>query len=204
MFTGLVSDIGRILTTNTAGNLEVMIGCNYELEGIQIGGSIAHDGVCLTVIEKGITRNQNWYKVNVSDETINCTNLRSPRNGWKTDSCVNLEKSLKVGDELGGHIVTGHVDGVAQITQIEDIGDSTKIYFNGPNDLAKYIAKKGSIALNGTSLTVNSIKGADFEINLIPHTKENTTWSSAKIGDDINVEIDPLARYVARLNELRE
>ena len=202
MFTGLISDIGKILEVNNSGNVEFTIGCNYEADSISIGASIAHDGVCLTVTEKGKTKKQNWYKVNVSLETINCTKLKNFKNGWYPGSLINLERSLKVGDELGGHIVSGHVDGVGLVTKIENIGDSTKVCCSVPDNLIKFIAKKGSIALNGTSLTVNATNGTTFEVNLIPHTKQNTTWDLIKTEDQINVEIDPLARYVARLNEL--
>ena len=202
MFTGLISDIGKILDAKE--NCEFTIGCNYEVDSISIGASIAHDGVCLTVIEKGTTEKQNWYKVNVSQETVNCTKLKNSKNSWHHGSLINLERSLKVGDELGGHIVSGHIDGVAIVTKIQDIGESTKICFSVPEDLTKFIAKKGSIALNGTSLTVNATYGTTFEVNLIPHTKTNTTWDSIELEDQINVEIDPLARYVFRINELRE
>jgi riboflavin synthase len=204
MFTGIISDIGKILNIQKNGDLQFTIGCNYEIDEIAIGASIAHNGVCLTVTEKGISKIDKWYKVSVSDETINCTNLKSSQNGWRIGALINLERSLKVGDELGGHIVTGHVDGVATVTEVKHIGDSTKICFVGPDDLVKFIAKKGSIALNGTSLTVNTSEGAHFEVNLIAHTKQNTTWSYVKNNDIINMEIDPLARYVAKLNEMRE
>ena len=153
--------------------------------------------------EKGINKTYQWYKVTVSDETINCTNITSFKSGWKIGSLINLERSLKVGDELGGHIVTGHIDGVAKVTEIKKVGDSTKISLLGPHQLTKFIAKKGSIALNGTSLTVNTTRGSKFEVNLIPHTKHNTTWNRVQSEDIINIEIDPLARYVAKLNELR-
>ena len=203
MFTGIISDIGEVLEINDNGKLNFTIGCNYDINTISIGGSIAHDGVCLTVIEKGKKQERQWFRVDVSQETINCTKLKNSRNGWSVGSLINLERSLKMGDELGGHIVTGHVDGVAKITRIENIGESTKVRFLGPKELSKFIAKKGSVALNGTSLTVNESKGAEFEVNLIPHTKENTTWEFIQPNDYINIEIDPLARYVARLNELR-
>ena len=204
MFTGLISDIGRILKVTDNGNLKFTVGCSYTVDSISVGASIAHDGVCLTVIEKGKKEKQNWYKVNVSQETVNCTKLMNSKNGWYKGSLINLERSLKVGDELGGHIVSGHIDGIATVTKIENIGDSTKICFSVPDGLTRFIARKGSIALNGTSLTVNATSGNTFEVNLIPHTKKNTTWESVELADQINVEIDPLARYVARLNELRE
>ena len=204
MFTGIISDIGQILAIENKGDLEFTISCNYKIDEMLIGGSIAHDGVCLTIVEKGITNQQKWYKVNVSSETVNCTKLAETKNAWHVGSFINLERSLKVGDELGGHIVTGHVDGVAIINHIENIGDSTRIVFEGPVNLSKFIAKKGSIALNGTSLTVNASSGTNFEVNLIPHTKQKTTWNTVKLKDLVNIEIDPLARYVARLNELKE
>ena len=203
MFTGIISDIGEVLEISDYGNLKVTIGCNYNIDTIPIGGSIAHDGVCLTVTEKGRSQEWEWFRVDISQETINCTKLKNGRSRWLIGSLINLERSLKVGDELGGHIVTGHVDGVAKVTFIEDIGESTKVRFLGPKELSKFIATKGSIALNGTSLTVNATEGSEFEVNLIPHTKECTTWKLIKLDDYINIEIDPLARYVARLNELR-
>jgi riboflavin synthase len=203
MFTGIISDIGTVLNVKRNGDLEFTIGCNYDIDNIILGASISHNGVCLTVKDKGISKDHKWYKVTVSDETINCTNLTSSQSGWRVGSLINLERSLKVGDELGGHIVTGHIDGVATVTEIEQVGDSTKICFLGPSELIKFIAKKGSIALNGTSLTVNSTNKALFEVNLIPHTKQNTTWGHIQCDDIINVEIDPIARYVAKLNELR-
>ena len=204
MFTGIISDIGTILDVQSNGDLEFIVLCNYKINEIAIGTSIAHNGVCLTVSDKGTRKTDNWYKVSVSNETVNCTNLTSSKNGWRVGSLINLERSLKVGDELGGHIVTGHIDGIAKVTKIEQIGDSTKICFLGPSELIKFIAKKGSIALNGTSLTVNNTLGSQFEVNLIPHTKQNTTWNHVKTDDIINIEIDPLARYVAKLYELRE
>ena len=204
MFTGIISDIGKILNITRDGDIELTIGCNFEIEKIPMGGSIAHDGVCLTVIEKGLNKEQKWYKVSVSDETVACTNIQSSRSGWRIGKMINLERSLKVGDELGGHIVTGHIDGIATVNSITKVGDSTKICFLGPNELTKFIAKKGSIALNGTSLTINATHGSEFEVNIIPHTKQNTTWNHVQPEDLINVEVDPLARYVARLNELRE
>ncbi len=203
MFTGIISDVGEVLEKKDNGKLEFTIGCNYDVDTISIGGSIAHDGVCLTVVEKGISQQRHWFRVDVSQETISCTKLENSKSSWTIGSLINLERSLKVGDELGGHIVTGHVDGVAKIIQIEEIGESTKVCFRGPKELSKFIAKKGSIALNGTSLTVNASTDSDFEVNLIPHTKNNTTWKFIKPNDYINIEIDPLARYVARLNELR-
>jgi riboflavin synthase len=159
-----------------------------------MGASIASDGVCLTVIALG----DDWYDVEISAETVSKTNLAA----WREGKRVNLERALKVGDELGGHIVSGHVDGVAEIVGMKDEGDSTRISFKAPDDLAKFIAEKGSVTLNGTSLTVNEVDGATFGINVIPHTQQVTTWGDAKVGDLVNLEIDTLARYVARLAEM--
>ncbi|WP_170442376.1 riboflavin synthase [Ruegeria arenilitoris] len=194
MFTGIVTDIGTIIELEQQGDLRARIRTGYETSGIDIGASIASDGVCLTVIALG----DDWYDVQISAETVSKTNL----DGWKVGSRVNLERALKVGDELGGHIVSGHVDGVAEIVAMAEEGDSTRVTLRAPNDLARFIAPKGSVALNGTSLTVNDVEGCDFGINFIPHTKEVTTWGAAKVGDRVNLEIDTLARYVARLAEV--
>ncbi|MBY6083964.1 riboflavin synthase [Ruegeria arenilitoris] len=194
MFTGIVTDIGTIIELEQQGDLRARIRTGYDTSGIDIGASIASDGVCLTVIALG----DDWYDVQISAETVSKTNL----DGWKVGSRVNLERALKVGDELGGHIVSGHVDGVAEIVAMAEEGDSTRVTLRAPNDLARFIAPKGSVALNGTSLTVNDVDGCDFGINFIPHTKEVTTWGAAKVGDRVNLEIDTLARYVARLAEV--
>jgi riboflavin synthase len=193
MFTGIVTDIGTIAELEQQGDLRARIKTSYDTAGIDIGASIASDGVCLTVIALG----DDWYDVQISAETVSKTNLDS----WVVGKRVNLERALKVGDELGGHIVSGHVDGVAKVVNIADEGDSTRVTLRAPAALAKFIAPKGSVALNGTSLTVNDVEGADFGINFIPHTKEVTTWGDVKLGDAVNLEIDTLARYVARLHE---
>ncbi|MBA83981.1 riboflavin synthase [Thalassobius sp. S69A] len=193
MFTGIITDIGQITELEQRGDLRARIQTRYDMDSVDMGASIASDGVCLTVIEKG----PDWYDVEISAETVSKTNLGD----WAVGHRVNLERALKVGDELGGHIVSGHVDGVAQIIAMTEEGDSTRVTLRAPEALAKYIAPKGSVALNGTSLTVNEVQGCDFGINFIPHTKEMTTWGRAQIGDRINLEIDTLARYVARLRE---
>ena len=193
MFTGIVTDKGEIAELEQAGDLRARIRCHYEMEGVDIGASIACNGVCLTVIEKG----PDWFDVQISAESVAKTNIAS----WQTSTEINLERALKVGDELGGHIVSGHVDGVAEIVAIRDEGDSTRFTFRAPEALAKYIAPKGSVALNGTSLTVNEVEGTTFGVNIIPHTKAVTVWGQAKQGDRVNLEIDTLARYVARLTE---
>lgn len=194
MFTGIITDVGEIIELEQRGDLRARIKTAYDTTGIDLGASIASDGVCLTVISLG----DDWYDVEISAETVSKTNLAS----WAEGKLVNLERALKVGDELGGHIVSGHVDGVAEIIKMQDEGDSTRISFRAPAELAKFIAEKGSVTLNGTSLTVNEVDGNEFGINVIPHTQQVTTWGGAKVGDLVNLEIDTLARYVARLNEM--
>lgn len=196
MFTGIVTDVGRVLELEKRGDLRARIGTSYDINGIDIGASIACDGVCLTVIALG-AEPQNWFDVEISAESVGLTTAA----GWKVGQRLNLERALKVGDELGGHIVSGHVDGMAEVVSMEDEGDSTRYNFRAPDALAKFIAPKGSVALNGTSLTVNDVKGAVFGVNIIPHTKTVTTWGDTKVGDQINLEIDTMARYVARLQE---
>lgn len=193
MFTGIITDVGTISHLEQEGDLRARIQTGYETAGIDMGASIASDGVCLTVVALG----DDWYEVQISAETVSKTNLDT----WAVGRRVNLERALKVGDELGGHIVSGHVDGVAELITLSDEGDSTRVILRAPEYLAKYIAPKGSVALNGTSLTVNEVDGCDFGINFIPHTKEVTTWGDVKLGDRVNLEIDTLARYVARLGE---
>ena len=195
MFTGIITDIGEVREVQQRGDLRARIGTSYDTSGIDIGASIACDGVCLTVIELGA----DWFDVEISAETVSKSNIAA--SNWSQGRRLNLERALKVGDELGGHIVSGHVDGVAKVTAIQDEGDSTRVTLRAPDALAKFIAPKGSVALNGTSLTVNEVNGLDFGINFIPHTKTATTWGDAQVGDAINLEIDTLARYVARLQD---
>ncbi len=196
MFTGIVTDMGEVLSLQQAGDLTVRIATVYDIDTIDIGASIACDGVCLTVVALGADPRP-WFEVQVSAETVSKTNLDT----WAAGRRINLERALRVGDELGGHIVSGHVDGVAEIVAMRDEGDSTRFTFRAPAELARFIAPKGSVALNGTSLTVNEVEGADFGVNIIPHTKTVTTWGASKVGDRVNLEIDTLARYVARLAE---
>ena len=198
MFTGIITDIGEVLEVEQRGDLRARIGTSYDVGTVDMGASIACDGVCLTVIATG-TAPMNWFDVEISAESVNLTNIG--RNAWFAGRRLNLERALKVGDELGGHIVSGHVDGVAELIALRDEGDSTRVTLEAPKELARFIAPKGSVALNGTSLTVNEVEGASFGINFIPHTKDATTWGAAEVGDLINLEIDTLARYVARLAE---
>ncbi|WP_068110281.1 riboflavin synthase [Tropicimonas marinistellae] len=195
MFTGIVTDIGEIRQVERRGDLRARIGTSYDMSGVDIGASIACDGVCLTVVAKGT----DWFEVDASAETVDKTNIGV--SDWQAGKRINLERALKVGDELGGHIVSGHVDGVADVISMHDEGDSTRVRFRAPAGLAKFIAPKGSVALNGTSLTVNEVEGDVFGVNFIPHTKEVTTWGGVVTGDKVNLEIDTLARYVARLAE---
>jgi riboflavin synthase len=193
MFTGIITDIGTIRTVERRGDMRARLATGYETGGIDMGASIACDGVCLTVVGLG----PDWFDVDISAETVSKTNLGQ----WAEGRRVNLERALKVGDELGGHIVSGHVDGLAEVVAIADEGDSTRVTLRAPEALARFIAPKGSVALNGTSLTVNEVAGRDFGINFIPHTKQVTTWGDVAEGDHVNLEIDTLARYVARLAE---
>jgi len=196
MFTGIITDIGRVLELEQKGDLRARIGTAYDVGGIDIGASIACDGVCLTVIALG-REPQNWFDVQISAESVSKTTIGT----WTAGTRINLERALKVGDELGGHIVSGHVDGVAEVVSVRPEGDSTRVTFRAPVALAGFIAPKGSVALNGTSLTVNEVEGADFGVNFIPHTQIATTWGGVAEGDQVNLEVDTMARYVARLRD---
>jgi riboflavin synthase len=196
MFTGIITDIGEVLALEQAGDLRARIGTGYDIGGIDIGASIACDGVCLTVIALGASP-RNWFDVQISAESVSKTNI----GGWTPGHRLNLERALKVGDELGGHIVSGHVDGLAEVVAMRREGDSTRVTFRAPHALAGFIAPKGSVALNGTSLTVNEVEGTDFGVNFIPHTQVATTWGAVAVGDRINLEVDTMARYVARLRD---
>jgi riboflavin synthase len=193
MFTGIVSDLGRVRSIEQRGDTRFEIETSYETSEIDIGASIACSGPCLTVVDKG----PGWFAVEVSAETLARTTL----GGWEVGARVNLERAMRVGEELGGHIVSGHVDGVAVIVSAEEEGDSVRFEFDVPADFASYIAYKGSVALDGVSLTVNSVKGHEFGVNIISHTQEHTTFGVLKAGDRVNLEIDTIARYVARLLE---
>ncbi|WP_265502360.1 riboflavin synthase [Paracoccus beibuensis] len=195
MFTGIITDIGIVRAVEMRGDMRARIGCGYDMAGVDMGASIACDGVCLTVVAKG----DDWFDVDISAETLSKTSIGS--DGWIVGQRLNLERALRVGDELGGHIVSGHVDGVARIVCASRDGDSLRLTFEAPAALARFVAPKGSVALNGTSLTVNEVEGNRFGINLIPHTQQVTTWGDAAEGDAVNLEIDTLARYVARLAE---
>lgn len=196
MFTGIITGIGTVLAAEGG---RFTIRSDYPAASIALGASICHDGVCLTVTGIEAEGAGSRYTLDVSNETLSLTTLGD----WRTGRSINLERALKAGDELGGHIVSGHVDGVARITDIRADGESRRLTFEAPAALAPFIAPKGSVALDGTSLTVNEVDGARFGVNLIPHTLTVTTWGGKKPGDRVNIEIDPLARYVARLLEMR-
>ncbi len=195
MFTGIITDIGTIRALELRGDTYYQVSTRYEVDDIQIGASIAHSGVCLTVLDKGRDDKGNWFGVEASKETRNVTMAGE----WRLGTQLNLERSLKMGDELGGHIVSGHVDGIAIVKAIRAQGNSKIFSLEVAAELSCFIAAKGSVTLNGTSLTVNEVDGNCFEVNLIAHTQAVTTWGVTQAGDKINLEIDVLARYVARL-----
>jgi riboflavin synthase len=198
MFTGIVTDIGEVVRVEKRGDTRFTIATAYAPESIAVGASIACSGCCLTAIEMNrLQDGRGTFVVEASAETLSKTTLSN----WKTGTLINLERSLKMGDEVGGHIVSGHVDGLGEIISIEPEGDSKRFRFSAPNDIARFIAQKGSVTLDGTSLTVNEVDGNLFGVNIIPHTQAVTTWGHARVGDAVNIEIDMLARYVARLAE---
>ncbi len=198
MFTGIVSDVGEILEMTTLGERRrLTIASAYSPSSIDVGASIANAGVCLTVVGVEKRGAGSLISFDVGAETLRVTTL----GGWREGGHVNLERPLKLGDELGGHMVSGHVDGVAEILSRRDLDGMAHFRFRAPKDCAKFIAVKGSVALDGTSLTVNAVEGAEFEVLLIPHTLEVTTWGERKAGDQVNLEVDQMARYGARLIE---
>ena len=194
MFTGLVSDIGQVRQVEKRGDTHLVIATQYDVAAMDVGASVACAGVCLTVVDKGTAKDR-WFTVTASGETLSKTTI----GGWKAGDPVNLERPLRVGDEFGGHIVTGHIDGIAEVVGMAPDGESVRMTFQAPAALARFIAAKGSIALDGVSLTVNEVEGARFGVNIIPHTARVTTFGRLKPGGKVNLEIDLLARYVARL-----
>ena len=194
MFTGLVSDVGQVRSVEKRGDTHLVIATHYDVSAMDIGNSVACAGICLTVVDKG-TEKDRWFAVTASGETVSKTTLGS----WKVGDGVNLERPLRVGDEFGGHIVTGHVDAIAEVVSVAPEGESVRMAFEVPKALAKLIASKGSVALDGVSLTVNDVDGTRFGVNIIPHTSKVTTFGRLKPGSKVNLEIDLLARYVARL-----
>lgn len=193
MFTGIITDVGRVRSIQTNGDTRLVIETAYDTSEIDIGASIACAGPCLTVTDK----DDGWFAVDASAETLSKTTLGD----WVEGTRVNLERALKVGDEMGGHIVTGHVDGIATVISVTPEGDSRRFVLEAPKEYARYVASKGSVTLDGVSLTVNEVDGSQFGVNIIPHTQAATTFGDLKPGDRVNFEIDVLARYVDRLRE---
>ena len=199
MFTGIITDIGRIEAAEQRGDLRLRIGCGYDMATVDLGASISCSGVCLTVVDKG----ENWFAVDVSAESLS----RTAPGMWDEGRRLNLERALRVGDELGGHIVTGHVDGIGQVEGTAEVGGSTRVTITAGDEVAPYLAAKGSVTLDGVSLTVNEVEslsgGVRFGINIIPHTAQQTTLGEIAPGRPLNIEIDILARYLGRMLELR-
>jgi riboflavin synthase len=191
MFTGIVTDVGRVRAIERKGDTRIEIETAYDMDDVDIGASIACSGPCLTVVKKG----SGWFAVEVSAETLDKTALGD----WEVGTRINLERAMRIGDELGGHIVSGHVDAVATVVDMQPEGDSVRFTFEAPADFAKYIAPKGSVCLDGVSLTVNEVQENQFGVNIISHTQSATSFGGRKVGDRINMEIDTIARYVARL-----
>lgn len=195
MFTGIITDIGTIKSVIRGsggewGDTRMDVTCSYDTSGIDIGASISHSGACMTVIEKGA----DWYAIEVSDESLSKTTMGD----WEEGTRINLERALTGKDEMGGHLVTGHVDGVGKLISLEEIAGSHKLRFEAPQDMAFGIAPKGSITIDGVSLTVNDVENNQFEVNIIPHTWQVTTLGKLQLGSKVNLEIDLIARYVAR------
>lgn len=204
MFTGIVTAIGTIREARQSGDLHAVITCPFDPAWIAMGASIACSGTCLTVVDKGGVAGDAWFAVDISGETVSCT----VPGRWQQGNRLNLEPALKLGDELGGHIVTGHVDGVGDVVSIRPEGESLRIVIATPKELAPYLAPKGSITVDGVSLTVNDVADqpdgtCHFMLNIIPHTAEMTTLGSLQAGDKVNLEIDVLARYLKRMQSLR-
>jgi len=193
MFTGIITDVGEVRSIEQKGDMRVEINTRYDTSEIDLGASISCSGSCLTVVGKG----QGWFAIEASFETVDRTTIGD----WSVGTKVNTERALKLGEELGGHIVSGHVDGIAKIISTKPEGDSIRFEFESPENLKLFISEKGSVALDGVSLTVNKVQGNRFGVNIISHTQTYTTFSQRSVGDKINLEIDMLARYVSRLLE---
>ncbi|MGB5085463.1 MAG: riboflavin synthase [Methylocystis silviterrae] len=200
MFTGIVTNVGEVIAMTPRGELRrLRIACSYDSDGIALGASIACSGVCLTVVAVAREDARTIFEIDAAAETLAVTTVGT----WACGTRVNLERALKIGDELGGHIVTGHVDGVARIISRDDFDDMSRFWVEAPRALSRFIAKKGSVALDGVSLTVNDVDGDRFSVLLIPHTLSVTTLGARRAGDALNIEVDLMARYAARLSEAR-
>jgi riboflavin synthase len=202
MFTGIITDIGTIeaIAPTAQGQLHrLRIGCRYDQATIVDGASIACNGVCLTVVASGVHNGRTWFDVDAAAETLQMTTAKD----WSQGMRLNLERALKIGDELGGHVVAGHVDGIATIVARDDLPDMARFELQAPKDLARFVATKGSVTLDGVSLTVNTVADDRFSVLIIPHTLTATTLGQWQAGQDINIEVDLMARYAARLAETR-
>lgn len=196
MFTGIVTDVGEVVSIDPlAAGARLRIATEYDPHSIALGASIACSGPCLTAVERGLQGNRGYFDIEASTETL----ARTTMGAWQPGRRVNLERALKLGDELGGHMVTGHIDGVARIVERAEEGGMARFTFEVPETLARYIAEKGSVCLDGTSLTVNSVDGRRFSVMIIPHTLAVTTWGERRTGDKVNLEVDLFARYLERL-----
>ena len=200
MFTGIITDIGTVRSVETRGDMRLVIGCSYPMDGVAIGASIACSGCCLTVVDKG----PDWFAVDASAETAS----KTAHGMWQAGGRLNLERALRIGDELGGHIVTGHVDGVGEVVSVMPEGGSHRVGIRIPTSLAPFVAEKGSITVDGISLTVNAVDdspyGCTFHLNIIPHTWDVTTFADMAVGQSVNIEIDTLARYLQRMRAVLE
>jgi riboflavin synthase len=201
MFTGIVTDLGEVRSIKArANNLQrITIFTRYPRAELVEGASVACSGVCLTVVDTGEEDGRTWFAVDAADETLRITGVGR----WRHGTRINLERALKIGDELGGHIVSGHVDGIARVVEREDMTDMARFTLRAPPELSRFVAAKGSVALDGVSLTVNTVAGNDFTVLIIPHTLKMTSIGALKAGDDVNLEIDTMARYAARLMETK-
>lgn len=199
MFTGIVSDVGEVMSVRPRGEglHRLKIACGYERASIGEGASISCSGVCLTVVATGVEDGRTWFAVDAAAETLRLTNVGR----WRHGSRINLERALKFGDELGGHIVSGHIDGIAEVTTREDLPESARLALRAPAPVMRFIAPKGSVALDGVSLTVNAVDADTFSVLIIPHTLQVTTFGDTRKGDALNLEVDLLARYALRLAE---
>jgi riboflavin synthase len=201
VFTGITTDVGELLQIEqkAEGLRGIRVGCTYDPASIALGASIACSGVCLTVVGTGRQGNRAWFDADLAAETLRVTTAGH----WQAGTRINLERSLKVGDELGGHIVAGHADGIARLVARDDLTDMAKLTFRAPADLMRFVAQKGSVALDGVSLTVNEVDRDSFSVLIIPHTLKATTLGALQPGDNVNIEIDLMARYAARLMETK-
>lgn len=200
MFTGIVTDVGTILSLKDRKDLRrLRVASKYSARSLALGASVAHDGVCMTIVAKGVRGKGSWFEVEAGAETL----ARTTAGQWQKGKKVNLERALKLGDELGGHMVSGHVDGLATLISRENVSDMARLRFRAPAELARFIAPKGSVALDGISLTVNEVEGREFSVFIIPHTLKATNWTDIAAGAEVNLEVDQVVRYLARLAEAR-